>query len=161
DTRTNKRIKTISLGGEVGNSQYDPVSKHVYVNVQTRGELAQIDTRSDTVVARYPLAGAGRNHGLLIEPSQRLAFIACEDNAKLLVVDMKSMKVVSSESVGKDPDVLAFDEALHLLYVASESGIISIFKEQGRTLNKVAEGHLADKAHSVAVDQQTHRVYFP
>ncbi len=57
--------------------------------------------------------------------------------------------------------MLAFDDALHLLYVASESGIVSIFKEQGRTLNKVAEGHLADKAHSVAVDQQTHRVYFP
>jgi DNA-binding beta-propeller fold protein YncE len=161
DTLTNQRIKTISLGGEAGNSQYDPVSKHVFVNVQTRGELAEIDTHSDTVVARYPLSGAGRNHGLLIEPSLRLAFIACEDNAKLLVVDMKSMKVVSSESVGKDPDVLAFDEALHLLYVASESGIVSIFKEQGRTLNKIAEGHLADKAHSVAVDQQTHRVYFP
>lgn len=57
--------------------------------------------------------------------------------------------------------MLAFDDALHLLYVASESGIVSIFKEQGRTLKKVAEGHLADKAHSVTVDEQTHRVYFP
>jgi YVTN family beta-propeller protein len=161
DTRTNKRITTISLGGEAGNSQYDPVSKHVFVNVQTRRELAEIDTRSDTVVARYPLPGAGRNHGLLIEPSQRLAFIACEDNAKLLVVDMKSMKVVLSQSVGEDPDVLAFDAALHLLYVASESGVVSIFKEQERALKKIAEGLLADKAHSVAVDQQTHRVYFP
>ena len=161
DTRTNKRIATISLGGEAGNSQYDPVSKHVFVNIQTRGELAEIDTHNDTVVARYPLSVACRNHGLLIEPSQRLAFIACEDNAKLLVVDMKSMKVVLSESVGEDPDVLAFDDALHLLYVASESGIVSIFKEQGRTLKKVAEGHLADKAHSVTVDEQTHRVYFP
>ena len=161
DTRTNKRITTISLGGEAGNSEYDPVSKLVFVNIQTRSEIAEIDSHSDTVVARYPLSVACRNHGLLIEPSQRLAFIACEDNAKLLVVDMKSMKVVLSESVGKDPDVLAFDAALHLLYVASESGIVSLFKEEGRTLNKIAEGHLADKAHSVAVDQQTHRVYFP
>jgi YVTN family beta-propeller protein len=161
DARTDKRIKTIPLKGEAGNSQYDPVSKHIFVNVQTTQELAEIDPVTGAVIARHPLAGAGRNHGLLIEPAQRLAFIACEDNAKLLVFDMKSMKVISSEAVGDDPDVLAFDDTLHVLYIASESGVVSMFKLQGQILGKIAEGHLADKAHSVAVDQQTHRVYFP
>jgi len=161
DTRRNKRIATISLGGEAGNSQYDPGSKHVFVNVQTRNELVEIDTRSDTVVARHSLPGSDHNHGLLIEPSQRLAFIACEGNGKLLVADLRSKQVISTHSLGEDPDVLAFDQALQLLYVASESGVVSVFKEQGQTLNKIGEGLLAANAHSVAVDQQTHRVYFP
>jgi hypothetical protein len=65
------------------------------------------------------------------------------------------------QSVGADPDVLAFDKGLSRLYVSAESGIISIFDEHGRTLEKVGEGFLAANAHSVAVDSRTHRVYFP
>jgi hypothetical protein len=39
--------------------------------------------------------------------------------------------------------------------------IISIFDERGRTLEKVSAGLFAANAHTVAVDQRTHRVYFP
>jgi len=64
-------------------------------------------------------------------------------------------------SIGEDPDVLAFDKSLGRLYVSAESGIISIFDERARNLEKVGEGFFAPKAHSVAVDSHTHRVYFP
>ena len=127
DAQANKRVATISLGGEVGNTQYDPISKHIFVNVQTLNQLVEIDPHTDAIVARHPLPGADHNHGLLIEPTQRLAFIACEGNNKLLVVDMDSMRVTGSDSVGDGPDVLAFDDALKLLYVASESGVVSVF----------------------------------
>jgi hypothetical protein len=46
------------------------------------------------------------------------------------------------------------------LYVSAESGIISIFDEHGRNLEKVGEGFFALNAHSVAVDSRTHLVYF-
>ena len=131
------------------------------VNVQTLNQLVEIDPKTDAIVARHPLPGADHNHGLLIEPTQRLAIIACEGNNKLLVVDMESMRVIQGESLGDGPDVLAFDDALKLLYVASESGIVSVFEEQGKKLTKIGEGLLARNAHSVAVDPLTHRVYFP
>ena len=63
--------------------------------------------------------------------------------------------------MGADPDVLAFDAGLRRLYVSAESGIISIFDEHERGLQKVAEGFFAANAHSVAVDSSTHRAYFP
>jgi DNA-binding beta-propeller fold protein YncE len=62
---------------------------------------------------------------------------------------------------GADPDVLAFDAALQRLYVSAESGIITIFDERERSLQKVGEGVFAPNAHSVAVDPSTHRIYFP
>jgi YVTN family beta-propeller protein len=161
DTQANKRIATIALGGEVGNTQYDPVSKHIFVNVQTLNQLVEIDPGTDAIVARHPVPGADHNHGLLIEPTQRLAIIACEGNNKLLVVSMESMRVIQSDSLGDGPDVLAFDDTLKLLYVASESGVVSVFEEQGKKLMKIGEGLLARNAHSVAVDPQTHRAYFP
>jgi DNA-binding beta-propeller fold protein YncE len=159
--QANKRVATISLGGEVGNTQYDPVSKHIFVNVQSANQLIEIDPHTDAIVARHALPGADHNHGLLIEPKERLAIIACEGNNKLLVIDMVSMRVVASDSLGEGPDVLAFDDTLRRLYVASESGVVSVFEVRGKKLTKVGERLLARNAHSVAVDAQTHRVYFP
>ena len=161
DVQTNARVATIPLGGEVGNTQYDPVSKHIFVNVQTRKQLIEIDPKLDQIVARIDLAGAKGNHGLLIEPEQRRAFIACEGNAKLLVLDLQTKKVIESYDVGDDPDVLAYDSGRHELYIAAESGIVSLFRvESGRTM-KMGEGVLGPNAHVVAVDSETHKSYFP
>src|SRR5215469_1478639 len=88
DVRTNRRVATIPLGGDVGNTQYDPVTKHIFVNVQTRKQLIEIDPTTDKLIARTDLPGADSNHGLLIEPAQRRAFIACENNHRLLVLDL-------------------------------------------------------------------------
>ncbi len=161
DTRTNRRVATISLGGEAGNTQYDAVGQRVFVTVQTLNQLAAIDPVSDRVVARSALPGCDHDHGLLIDAPARLAFVACDGNARLLVVDLRSMRVTSVQTVGADPDVLAFDPGVHRLYVAAESGVVSAFDEQGRTVRKIAEGFVATEAHVIAVDPRTHRLYLP
>src|SRR6267154_50352 len=43
DAKTNKPVTTISLGGGAGNSQYDSVSDRIFVTVDGREELAEID----------------------------------------------------------------------------------------------------------------------
>jgi DNA-binding beta-propeller fold protein YncE len=111
DVSTNRRVKTIALDGEVGNTQYDPVTRHIFVNVQTRRQLVEIDLSTDAIAARIDLPGADGNHGLLIVAQARLAFIACEGNSKLLVLDMRTMRVSQSFDVGRNPDVLALDDS--------------------------------------------------
>jgi DNA-binding beta-propeller fold protein YncE len=161
DARSNQRIATIELGGTVGNTQYDPVSKHILVNVQGRGTLVEIDPRTDKIIDRIPLPGADGNHGLLIEPKLRLAFIACEDNSRLLVLNLKTKQLVANFEVGRTPDVLGYDPDLNRLYVASESGVLSIFKVEAASVTKIGEGVVGPNAHSVAVDPATHEIYFP
>jgi YVTN family beta-propeller protein len=161
DAKTNQRLTTIALSGGAGNSQYDPVGDRVFVTVEGREELAEIDPNSDQVVARYPLGGCKGSHGLLIDSEHRLAFAACEDNSKLVVFDLETKKATSTFSVGADPDVLAFDTGLQRLYVSAESGIVTIFDEHERGLQKVGEAFFAPNAHTVAVDSRTHKVYFP
>lgn len=161
DARSNQRIATIELGGAVGNTQYDPVSKHIFVNVQGRRILVEIDPRTDKIMDRIPLPGADGNHGLLIEPRLRLAFIACEDNNRLLVLNLKTKQLVATFEIGQTPDVLGYDPGLHRLYVASESGVLSIFKVEGTGVTKISEGVVGPNAHSLAVDSATHEIYFP
>lgn len=162
DTRTNRRIATIRMGGHVGNSQYDPVRDQIFADVQTRDQIVAIDPHTDRIVQRYTLPDiCHHDHGLLIDARARLAFVACDGNARLLVVDLRSMRVLSVHTVGRYPDVLTFDPALRRLYVASESGVVSIFELEAPRLRLLGRKYLAFEAHSVAVDPITHRVYFP
>lgn len=160
DVQTNQRVATIQLGGTVGNTQYDPVIKHIFVNVQGTSELVEIDPKTDAIVQRTKLAGADGNHGLLIDPVRRLAFIACEDNNKLLVMDLESRKIVSRFDLGKEPDVLAYDDSLGLLYVAAESGPLSRFKVSATGVIKIGNEVIGTNAHVAAVDPSNHEVYF-
>ncbi|HEV2740886.1 MAG TPA: hypothetical protein VGU66_20180 [Candidatus Elarobacter sp.] len=160
DTRRNARIATIPLGGEVGNSQFARSENLVYVNVKTKNELVAIDPVSDAVVARYPLTGCEDNVGLLIDDANRLAYIACRGNARLVTFDLRSHRQREATSTGAVPDALAWDATASLLYVACERGTISIFSVAGRRLRKRAQGMLSDDAHSIAIDSARHRVYF-
>src|SRR5205085_1233813 len=161
DAKTNQVVTTIALGGGAGNTQYDSVSEHIFVTMHGQNELAEIDPTKDQVIGRYPLPGCGGSHGLNLDSEHRLAFVACEENAKLAVFDLDTKKMTAIHSVGADPDVLAFDKVFGRLYVSAESGVISIFDERGKSLVKIGEGFFAANAHSVAVDSGTHRIYFP
>lgn len=161
DALSNKRIATIPLGGRVGNTQYDSASRHVFVNVQGRSELIEIDPATDKIVQRIPVPDADGNHGLLIEPVLHLAFIACEGNDKLLVMNLHTNKIESEFSLGSEPDVLAYDLGAGRLYVASESGPVSEFMVSNHNVAKAGEQVVGRNAHTVAVEPSTHEVFFP
>jgi DNA-binding beta-propeller fold protein YncE len=155
------RVATVQLGGEAGNVQYDPRSRRILVDVQSRNQVAVVDPHSNRVVRRVALAGCDHPHGLLVDAPRRLAFVACDGNARLLTLDLRRMKVTSSVQVGASPDVLAFDPALQRLYVSSEVGDVAVVAERGGKAVKLGQGLLAPFAHTVAVDPRTHLVYFP
>jgi len=160
DGSTNHVVTTIPLGGEAGNTVDDPTSGHVLVAVQTRNEIVAIDPHTDRIVARYPLSGASHPHGMCVDAGAKLLFVANQDDATLLLVDLRTMRVIGHAAVGEDPDVLAFDPRWGRLYVAAESGEITVFAVRGNGL--VAEGRITmPHAHTIAVDPRTHLVYCP
>jgi DNA-binding beta-propeller fold protein YncE len=160
DATTNTLVTSIPLGGGAGNTVYDPGSKHILVAVHEKNELVAIDPATAKIIGRYPLAGIQSPHGIALDAANRLAFVAGEENHKLAVVDLDTMKVTAVHDVGEDPDVLAFDFGLKLLYVSAESGNITVFRESGKSLS--LEGKLfLQHGHTVSVDPDTHLVYFP
>jgi DNA-binding beta-propeller fold protein YncE len=160
-TRSGRRTGAVKLGGDAGNVQYDGPSRRILVVVGSQNAIAAIDPRTRKIVRAVALPGCDHAHGLHLDGARRLAFVACDKNATLLVVDLRTMQVTDTQSVGNRPDVLDLDAGLRRLYVAAESGVVSVFAEAGTTLQKVGQAKLADNAHSVAVDPRTHFVYFP
>lgn len=160
DVRSNTLVTSIDLGGEAGNTVYDPVSGRILVAIHEPAELVTIDPVTARIVARDTLPGLKEPHGVSLDARQRLAFVAGQENGVLAVFDLAARKVLATRPVGKGPDVLAFDPAIGFLYVSSESGTVSVFREHGREL--VLEGEMAiPHAHTVCVDPATHLVYLP
>jgi hypothetical protein len=161
DATTNAMITSIPLGGGAGNTVYDPGSEHILVAVHEKNELVSIDPATASIVGHYPLPGIESPHGIALDVKARLAFVAGEENNRLALVDLTSMKVLATYPVGKEPDVLAFDPGLGQLYVSAESGTVTVFGlEQGKTLMPLGTMFMPH-AHTVCVDPETHLVYFP
>jgi DNA-binding beta-propeller fold protein YncE len=160
DTTTNSLVTTIPLGGGAGNTVYDPGSGHILVAVHEKNELVAIDPGTAKTLGRYPVTGIESPHGIALDVDARLAFVAGEENNKIAVVDLSDMHVLATYPVGKDPDVLAFDTGLRRLYVSAESGNLTVFQENGKSLTTVGTLSMPH-AHTVSVDSETHLVYFP
>jgi YVTN family beta-propeller protein len=161
DVVTNTRVATVQIGGVIGNTQYDAASHHMFINAQSTSELVEVDPATDGILRRIKVQGANGNHGLLIDSDSRRAFIACEGNDRLIVIDIRSGAALGQFPVAKDPDVLAFDAQRQTLYVAGESGEVSEFSVSAVGVSKSGESFLAPHAHVVAVQPTTHEIYFP
>ena len=160
DAHTNRVMHTIPLDGEAGTTLFDPGSRSILVAVPTRNQVWVIDPLSDRVLGRFDLQGGARPRGMVIDAARRLAFVANEGDARVLIVDLRTMKVTGAVPVADGPDVLALDPGWGRLYVATESGTVSVFAEIGARL--VHEGDVRmPYAHTLTVDPRTHLVYVP
>jgi DNA-binding beta-propeller fold protein YncE len=185
DTRTNALLpKPIDLSGDktgddIGHTRYDPVSQRVFVVVQPlqpnpkdpnspwpAAKLVAINPVTDNIITSVTLPGECTSaHGLDIDSQQQMAFIACVDSQKLVMVDLRSNKVIGKiQTVGFKPDIVALDNNLHVLFVGCASGV-SVFDENGVSsvgLRKLKDYTISSSsAHSVAVDENTHTIYIP
>jgi DNA-binding beta-propeller fold protein YncE len=161
DADTGAVRATVSLGGEVGNVVYDTFLGGMVVAVQGHNELAVIDPVNFAVTERIPTLGCDHPHGQALDVSNQVMFVGCEANATMVSVDLGTRTVIDHHGVGETPDVLAYDPGARRVYVAAESGWVSVFDHDHGHLTARGSAHLADGAHSLALDPTTHHTYFP
>jgi DNA-binding beta-propeller fold protein YncE len=162
DLETNQPIARVELGDGIGDSQFDPWTGRVLVAVAARRELVAIDPATAAVVARYPLPGCSGAQAVQVDVSGHdRAFVSCQGNARLLGLDLETGAVVATLEVGQEPDILSLDSGLHRLYVASESGVLTVVGSSAGGPVVMARGPAGPDAHSVVADPDTHRVYLP
>jgi len=162
DVHQDKIVETLHFESETGMPQYDPIARKVYVNLQDQNIFAVIDPATDEVVGRYGVGKCEGNHGMALDPEHRRAFLACEGNELMTVFDLEKHQAIAFLPLAKGPDVVKFDSGLKRIYVACYSGAISVFQEDDPDhFRKLEDFPVQKKVHSLAVDEQTHRVYTP
>jgi DNA-binding beta-propeller fold protein YncE len=159
--RSGHEVRTVHVGREVGNVAYNSSDGLAYVAARPPDDLVGIEPTTGSVSTRIRLEGCRGAHGVYVQPQTQQAFVACERSATVVTIDLAQGRQIASDSVGTDPDVLAYDPGNGRLLVAAESGVVTAFSTNSGHLRKLGQAHLADTAHSVAVDPNTHFVYFP
>jgi DNA-binding beta-propeller fold protein YncE len=155
-------ITTLHFGSETGNPRFDPVSKHVLVNLQDKNVIAEIDPATDKEIAEYPVGKCKGNHGMALDSEHRLAFLSCEENDLMTVFRLDTHEPIAYFPQAKGGDVIAFDPGLKRIYVACYDGAISVFQEDDPThFKKLGDVPVQKKVHSLAIDLSNHRVYVP
>ncbi|MCL4461384.1 MAG: YncE family protein [Nitrospirae bacterium] len=160
EPRPDRPEETIPLGGEVGNTRRDPGTGKILSLVQSKDALVVIDPFSLRVVRRIPLP-CRWPHSLWIIARPHRAFVTCEKDARLLSVNLDNGRVSSPLSTGESPDVMSWDPKGKRLFVASESGVVSVYQEKRGTLSEISRRFLGKQAHTILFDPRSRLLYLP
>jgi DNA-binding beta-propeller fold protein YncE len=153
----------VPLGSETGNVVFDVARGLFWITVVEStppDQLVAVDPTAAKAVTSIALPGCNGAHGLRLHPDDQSAFIACENNDMLAHVNLGSHAVAVGPT-GSGPDVLSIDPGLGWLYVAAESGDLTVFDITQPGVALVGHDSPGGNSHSVAADPATHRVFFP
>jgi DNA-binding beta-propeller fold protein YncE len=154
----------VKLGTETGNVVYDQARGWFWITVVTGSRpdrLVAVDAVDAKVATTIDVPGCDGAHALRLHPDGQSALIACEGNDMLARVELGGAHGVVTARTGSAPDVLAIDPDLGWLYVAAESGDLTVFDLRKPGVVLIGHDHPGEHTHSVAVDPVTHHVFFP
>ena len=154
----------VPLGEETGNVVFDATRGQFWITVVAKeppNQLVAVDPKAKSVTERIPLPGCDGAHGLRLHPDGQSALIACEGNDTLMRIALTSDHAIATAATGEGPDVLSIDPKLGWLYVAAESGDLTVFDLGKPGLALLGHEDAGAHAHTIAADPATHRVFLP
>jgi DNA-binding beta-propeller fold protein YncE len=133
---------------------------HVYANIEDKGQLAVIDSKTNRVTAHWPLPGCTAPHGLAVDASGRRVFSSCA-NGKLMVVNADTGAIVATLPIGLGSDAAAYDPSHHRIFSSNGgAGTLSVIVENSPdSYAAPVEIPTAHGARTMDVNPRTGRVY--
>ena len=133
---------------------------HGWMNLEDKGEIAEFDAKTMTLVKKFSLAPGTAPTGLAFDPKARKLFSTCA-NKLLVVADADAGKVVETLPIGPGPDGCVRDTETGLVFAAcGGDGTLAIIKEASPGKYEVAKTVTTQvTAKTIALDPKTHRVY--
>jgi len=135
---------------------------HVFVNIEDKSELVEIDALKLVVLNRWPLAPCKQPSGLAMDKKNRRLFAVCDNNI-MAVVNADSGKVVATPPIGDDPDAAGFNAEAQLAFSSNGgSGNLTVIHEDSPDHYSVVENVPTKKfARTMAIDFNTQNIFLP
>ena len=133
---------------------------HVYVNIENKSEVMDIDAKALMVVHKWPLAPCEEPSGMAMDTKTRRLFSGC-DNKMMAVMDADTGKVVTTVPIGDGVDATWFDPGTkYVLNSCGQDGVLTVIHEDSPDKYTVVENvPTAKGARTMALDPKTHSVY--
>lgn len=158
DASTGKSVRTLPLPGVPEYAAVDNMG-HLYVNIASKSEIAEIDTQMLAVTALWPLAPCQDPSGLAIDVAHHRLFVGC-DNRLMAMVNAVTGKVLDTVPIGDGVDANVFDPGTGYAFASCGDGTLTIAREASpEKLELVERVNTAPGARTMALDLKTHRVF--
>ncbi len=132
----------------------------VFVNIEDKSEITEIDAKNAKVVKSWPLAPCEEPSGLAIDQKNRRLFAGCS-NKMMAVVNADTGKVVTTIPIGPGVDANGFDPETQLAFSSNGGdGTLTVVHEDSPDKFAVAENAPTQKyARTMALNTTNHDVY--
>jgi len=156
---TEQEIATIPLPGTPEFAESDGKG-HVYLNIESSGSLAAIDTLQSKLITTWSLGKCEEPTGLTLDTQDALSFSTCQ-NGVMVALSTKTGKVVARLPIDAGPDAAAFDPLQKQLYSSNGSaGTLNVYHVKGPTrFSAVSTVKTQKSARTMALDPVHHRVF--
>ncbi len=158
DPRNGKADAAISLGGKPEFLAADGLGK-VFVNLVDKNEVAVVDTKTMTVVAKWPTSPGGSPVGMAMDREHRRLYIGCRKPQKMIVMSADDGKVLADLPIGAGVDAAGFDGDG---FASCRDGTLAVVRETSPGKFELVQSvKTAVGAKTLAVDPATHTIYLP
>ena len=151
-------VSTIPMGGRPEYAVTDGQGT-IYDNIEDKNEVVAIDSRSNTVKARWPIAPAEGATAIDLDVQHHRLFIGGR-NKVLAILNADTGKVVQTFPIGSGVDTNIFDAEKGMLFVAVREGILHVFHEENPDRFEVVEDVKTEfGARNMAFDPKSRRLF--
>jgi YVTN family beta-propeller protein len=150
---------SIPVGGKPEFAQVDGKG-HIYVNIEDKNEIIEIDAKDALVSKRYSIAPCDEPSGLAIDPKKLLLYSVC-NNKMMIVSNPATGKVVGTAAIGAGVDGVAFDDGYAFSANGNDSNITMVGETSPGKFEPVATIPTQRGARTIAADQKGHKLYLP
>jgi DNA-binding beta-propeller fold protein YncE len=158
DPASGQSIGRVALGGkpEFGVSAGDG---KLYVNIEDRAEIVEIDAAAQKVARRWSLAPCTEPTGLAIDRVHHRLFSGCH-NRVMAISDATTEKVIATVPIGGGVDGDGFDPGTRLAFSSDGEGTLTVVHEDSPTQYRVVSTVPTKRgARTMALDPRTHRIF--
>jgi DNA-binding beta-propeller fold protein YncE len=156
--KSGNRITTIQLPGGPEFAVADGRG-HVYVNLEDKSQVVQIDSRSNKIEHTWTLSPGEGPTGIAMDPKTDRLFIGCA-NQTMIVMDAKHGNILKVLPIGKGVDAVAFDPSTKQAFSSNGEGNVTIVREVNPKSFEVAQTLETQRgARTIALNPKTHNIY--
>ncbi len=160
DAKTgNVIVASIPMGGKPEFAQVDGKG-HIYVNLEDKNEIAEVDAGNALVAKRYSIAPCDSPSGLAYDEKKARLYSVCE-NKLMIVSDPAAGKVLATPTIGAGTDGVAFDDGYAFSANGADGTITMVGETAPGKFEPVATIQTQRGARTIAVDRKAHKLYLP
>ena len=158
DPKNGKMDAPIALGGAPEFLATDGSGK-VYINLEDKDVVAEVDLASRKVIARWPVTPGGKPVGMAIDREHHRLFVGCRNPQKLVVMSTVNGKVLGSVPIGAGVDATAF--AGGQAFASCRDGSLTVAREKGGSFQVEQTVKTPEGARTMGFDPSTRTFYLP